>query len=73
MESAIGVLVSQFEAYAGSDASSDTLSRDEFFLSSHTCGFLFYPQIAADPAALSFLEFWQLIGQLASKHGGFGQ
>lgn len=30
MESAVGVLVSQFKAYAGSDGSSDTLSRDEF-------------------------------------------
>lgn len=30
MESAIGVLVSQFKAYAGSDGSSDTLSKDEF-------------------------------------------
>lgn len=30
MESAIGVLVSQFKAYAGSDGSSDTLSREEF-------------------------------------------
>lgn len=30
MESAIGVLVSQFKAYAGSDGSSETLSRDEF-------------------------------------------
>lgn len=45
-------------------------------------------QNAADPAVvdklmssldkdndgeLSFLEFWQLIGHLASKHGGFSQ
>lgn len=30
MESAVGVLVSQFKAYACSDGSSDTLSRDEF-------------------------------------------
>lgn len=30
METAIGVLVSQFKAYAGRDGSSDTLSRDEF-------------------------------------------
>ncbi|XP_036931380.1 uncharacterized protein LOC119006602 isoform X3 [Acanthopagrus latus] len=30
MESAVSVLVSQFKAYAGSDGSSDTLSRDEF-------------------------------------------
>lgn len=30
MEAAIGVLVSQFKAYAGSDGSTDTLSREEF-------------------------------------------
>ncbi|XP_015236043.1 PREDICTED: protein S100-A11-like [Cyprinodon variegatus] len=30
METAVGVLVSQFKAYAGRDGSSDTLSRDEF-------------------------------------------
>lgn len=30
MESAVGVLVDQFKVYAGSDGSSDTLSKDEF-------------------------------------------
>lgn len=30
MEAAIGVLVSQFKAYAGSDGFTDTLSREEF-------------------------------------------
>ncbi|XP_029307997.1 protein S100-A11-like [Cottoperca gobio] len=87
MESAIGVLVSQFKAYAGSDGSSDTLSRDEFhrLVTSELPTFV---KNAADPAAidqlmssldknndgeLNFMEFWQLIGHLASKHGGFGQ
>ncbi|XP_059195976.1 protein S100-A13-like [Centropristis striata] len=87
MESAIGVLVSQFKAYAGRDGSSDTLSRDEF----HKLVTSELPNLvkaAADPAAidqlmssldknndgeLNFLEFWHLIGHLASKHGGFSQ
>ncbi|XP_058503324.1 protein S100-A11-like [Solea solea] len=87
MESAIGVLVTQFKAYAGSDGSSDTLSRDEFckLLKSELSNFV---KDAADPAVvdqlmssldknndgeLNFLEFWHLIGHLASKHGGFSQ
>ncbi|TMS10726.1 protein S100-A11 [Larimichthys crocea] len=87
MESAIGVLVSQFKAYAGSDGSSDTLSRDEFhrLVSSELPNFV---KNASDPTAieqlmssldknndgeLNFLEFWQLIGHLASEHGGFSQ
>ncbi|XP_030250816.1 protein S100-A11-like [Sparus aurata] len=87
MESAVGVLVSQFKAYACSDGSSDTLSRDEFhrLVTSELPNFV---KNAGDPAAidllmssldknndgeLNFLEFWQLIGQLASKHGGFSQ
>ncbi|XP_068591971.1 protein S100-A13-like [Cebidichthys violaceus] len=87
MESAIGVLVSQFKTYAGSDGSSDTLSRDEFhrLVTSALPNFV---KNAADTAAidqlmssldknsdgeLNFLEFWQLIGHLASKHGGFSQ
>ncbi|KAM9851585.1 protein S100-A11-like [Aulostomus maculatus] len=87
MESAIGVLVSQFKVYAASDGSSDTLSRDEFrkLVTSELPNFV---KNAADPAAidhlmtsldknndgeLNFLEFWQLIGHLASKHGGFSQ
>ncbi|XP_049439048.1 protein S100-A11-like [Epinephelus fuscoguttatus] len=87
MESAIGVLVAQFKAHAGSDGSSDTLSRDEFhrLVKSELPSFV---KNAADPTAidqlmssldnnndgeLNFLEFWQLIGHLASKHGGFSQ
>ncbi|KAG7234192.1 hypothetical protein INR49_005511 [Caranx melampygus] len=87
MESAVGVLVDQFKVYAGSDGSSDTLSKDEFhrLVRSELPNFV---KNAADPAVidqlmssldkdndgeLSFLEFWQLIGHLASKHGGFSQ
>ncbi|KAM4736352.1 protein S100-A11-like [Anableps anableps] len=87
METAIGVLVSQFKAYAGRDGSSDTLSRDKFqkLVKSELSNLV---KNAGDPAAidqlmssldknndgeLSFLEFWQLIGHLASKHGGFSQ
>ncbi|XP_028281906.1 protein S100-A11-like isoform X2 [Parambassis ranga] len=87
MESAIGVLVSQFKAYAGTDGSSDTLSRDEFF-KLVTLELPNFVKNAGDPVAidqlmssldkdsdgeLNFLEFWQLIGHLASKHGGFSQ
>ncbi|XP_042345727.1 protein S100-A13-like [Plectropomus leopardus] len=87
MESAVGVLVSQFKAYAGSDGSSDTLNRDEFhkLVTSELPNLV---KIATDHTAidqlmssldknndgeLNFLEFWQLIGHLASKHGGFSQ
>ncbi|KAF7653904.1 hypothetical protein LDENG_00077340 [Lucifuga dentata] len=60
MESAIDVLVAQFKAYAGSDGSSDTLSRDEFhrLLSSQLPNFVkesspavevyFWPFLAVD-------------------------
>ncbi|XP_061574373.1 protein S100-A11-like [Cololabis saira] len=87
MESAIGVLLSQFKMYAGSDGSSDTLSRDEFrkLVKSELSNFV---KDAGDPGVvdqlmssldknndgeLSFLEFWQLIGQLACKRGGYSQ
>ncbi|XP_040900880.1 protein S100-A11-like [Toxotes jaculatrix] len=87
MESAVNVLVSQFKAFAGSDGSSDTLSRDEFhrLVTSELPNFV---KNCCNPAAvdqlmssldkdndgkLNFLEFWQLIGHLASKHGGFSQ
>ncbi|XP_063054327.1 protein S100-A11-like [Engraulis encrasicolus] len=85
MEAAISVLVSQFKTFAGKDGSSDTLSRDEFhsLVVSQLPNFV---KNASDPAAidklmgtldenndgeLTFLEFWQLIGTLASQHGGF--
>ncbi|XP_062279390.1 protein S100-A11-like [Scomber scombrus] len=87
MESAIGMLVSQFKKYAGSDGSSDTLSKDEFcrLVASELPNFV---KNADDPTVtdrlmssldknndgeLNFLEFWQLIGHLASNHGGFSQ
>ncbi|KAL2084194.1 hypothetical protein ACEWY4_019712 [Coilia grayii] len=87
MEAAISVLVSQFKQFAGKDGSSDTLSRDEFhsLVVSQLPNFV---KNASDPAAidklmgtldenndgeLTFLEFWQLIGTLASQHGGFSQ
>ncbi|XP_024917191.1 protein S100-A11-like isoform X1 [Cynoglossus semilaevis] len=87
MESAINVLVSKFKVYAGSEGSSDTLSRDEFYklVKAELSNFV---TDSADPAVvdqlmrsldknndgeLNFLEFWQLIGHLASKHGGFSQ
>nr|XP_046256058.1 protein S100-A11-like [Scatophagus argus]XP_046256059.1 protein S100-A11-like [Scatophagus argus] len=87
MESAIDMLVSQFKTYAGSDGSSDTLSRDEFhrLVKAELPNFV---KNAGDTTALdqlmssldknndgelNFLEFWQLIGHLASRHGGFHQ
>ncbi|XP_068616567.1 protein S100-A11-like [Brachionichthys hirsutus] len=87
MESAIKVLVSQFKAYAGMDGSCDTLSKAEFhrLVKSELPTFV---ENAGVPAAtdlllsscdknkdgeLNFLEFWQLIGQLACKQGGFSQ
>ncbi|KAM7383455.1 hypothetical protein PAMP_003105 [Pampus punctatissimus] len=87
MESAINVLVSQFKKYAGSDGSSDTLSRDEFrkLVTSElsnlvknagdlaTTDHLMSSLDKNNDGELNFLEFWQLIGHLASKHGGFSQ
>ncbi|XP_078788806.1 protein S100-A13-like isoform X2 [Oryzias latipes] len=87
MESAIDVLMSKFKVYAGADGSFETLSRDEFgkLVKSELPNFL---QNAGDSVAidelmrsldknndgeLSFIEFWQLIGHLARKHGGFNQ
>ncbi|KAI1885940.1 hypothetical protein AGOR_G00208930 [Albula goreensis] len=87
MESAISTLVSQFKEFAGKDGSADTLSKEEFrsLVASQLSNFV---QNANDPAVidqlmgsldenndgeLTFLEFWQLIGSLANKHGGFSQ
>ncbi|KAM9776074.1 protein S100-A11 [Syngnathus typhle] len=84
MESAILTLVSQFKAYAGNDGSASTLSRDEFhqLVKSQLSNFV----KTGDPGAvdqlmssldqnndgeLTFCEFWQLIGKLASKEGGY--
>ncbi|KAJ8354809.1 hypothetical protein SKAU_G00223760 [Synaphobranchus kaupii] len=87
MESAISTLVSQFKTFAGKDGSSDTLSKEEFqsLVASQLPNFV---KNSSDPAVidqlmgsldenndgeLTFLEFWQLIGSLANKHGGFSQ
>ncbi|XP_046874551.1 protein S100-A11 [Hypomesus transpacificus] len=85
MEPAINVIVSQFKTFAGKDGSSNTLSKGEFtsLLISQLPNFV---KNATDPATvdqlmssldenndgeLTFLEFWQLIGKLAGKQGGF--
>ncbi|XP_056124359.1 protein S100-A11 isoform X2 [Rhinichthys klamathensis goyatoka] len=85
MESAINVLVSQFKTYAGKDGSAKTLSKEEFqsLVTSQLPNFV---KNSSDPATidqlmssldanndgeLTFLEFWQLIGNVANQHGGF--
>ncbi|XP_068567272.1 LOW QUALITY PROTEIN: protein S100-A11 [Cebidichthys violaceus] len=87
MEAAICTIVTQFKTYAGKDGSSSTLSKDEFHILV-TSQLPNYVKNAADPGAieqlmgsldenndgeLNFSEFWQLIGKLASKQGGFSQ
>ncbi|XP_034560717.1 protein S100-A11 [Notolabrus celidotus] len=87
MEAAICTLVSQFKTYAGKDGASSTLSKDEF-QKLVTDQLPNYVKNASDPKAieelmgsldenndgeLTFYEFWQLIGKLASKQGGFTQ
>ncbi|XP_036001179.1 protein S100-A13 [Fundulus heteroclitus] len=84
MEAAITTIVTQFKLYAGNEGSSSTLSRDEFqkLVTSQLPNFV---KNANDPKALdqlmssiddnndgelTFSEFWQLIGKLASKQGG---
>ncbi|XP_014843237.1 PREDICTED: protein S100-A13-like [Poecilia mexicana] len=85
MEAAITTIVSQFKVYAGNEGSSSTLSKDEFhkLVTSQLPNFV---KNASNPASidqlmssidenndgeLTFSEFWQLIGKLASKQGGF--
>ncbi|XP_069032504.1 protein S100-A11 [Embiotoca jacksoni] len=87
MEAAITTMVTEFKAHAGKDGSSSTLSRDEFqnLVTSQLPNLV---KNARDPGAidqlmgsldenndgeLTFSEFWQLIGKLASKQGGFSQ
>ncbi|XP_029299373.1 protein S100-A11 [Cottoperca gobio] len=85
MEAAICTFVTQFKTYAGKDGASSTLSKDEFH-NLVTSQLPNYVKNASDPGAidqlmgsldenndgeLTFLEFWQLIGTLASKQGGF--
>ncbi|XP_075995431.1 protein S100-A11 [Genypterus blacodes] len=87
MESAISTLISQFKTYAGKDGSSSTLSKEEFS-SLVTSQLPNLVKNAGNPAEidqlmssldsdndgeLTFCEFWQLIGKLASKQGGFSQ
>ncbi|XP_020788521.1 protein S100-A11 [Boleophthalmus pectinirostris] len=84
MEAAISTVVSQFKNYAGKDGSASTLSKDEFqnLVSSQLPNFV---KLSSDPGAidqlmksldqdndgeLTFAEFWQLIGRLASKQAG---
>ncbi|CAG10836.1 unnamed protein product [Tetraodon nigroviridis] len=85
MEAAICTLVSQFKIFAGKDGSSSTLSKEEFhhLVTSQLPNLV---KDTGDPRAmeelmgsldknndgeLTFAEFWQLIGNLASKQGGF--
>ncbi|RVE67221.1 hypothetical protein OJAV_G00115290 [Oryzias javanicus] len=87
MEAAITTIVSQFQAYAGSEGCSSTLSKDEFqkLVAAQLPNFV---KNASDPGVidqlmssidenndgeLTFSEFWQLIGKLASRQGGFSQ
>ncbi|KAJ8378579.1 hypothetical protein AAFF_G00237910 [Aldrovandia affinis] len=87
MESAISILVSQFKAFAGKDGPASTLSREEF-RSLVISQLPTLVKNGSDPGVidqlmgsldenndgeLTFLEFWQLIGKLACKQGGFGQ
>ncbi|KAM9838419.1 protein S100-A11 [Aulostomus maculatus] len=86
MEAAILTLVTQFKTFAGKDGSSSTLSKDEFH-NLVTSQLPNYVKSFSSPGAidqlmgsldenndgeLTFSEFWQLIGKLASKQGGFG-
>ncbi|XP_076157357.1 protein S100-A11 [Alosa pseudoharengus] len=84
MESAINTLVCQFKTFAGKDGSATTLSKDEF-KSLVVSQLPTLVKNASDPGVidqlmssldqnndgeLTFMEFWQLIGSVASKHGG---
>ncbi|MBN3277715.1 S10AD protein, partial [Polyodon spathula] len=87
MEAAINTLVNQFKTFAGNDGKDDTLSKEEF-KSLVTSQLPTLIKNGSDPAVieglmnsldqnndgeLTFMEFWQLIGQLANKLGGYGQ
>ncbi|KAJ0000430.1 hypothetical protein NQD34_012272 [Periophthalmus magnuspinnatus] len=86
MEAAIGELVSKFKVYAGIEGSSSTLSRDEFHkmvtaelpnlvesTESSAIDQLMTSLDENNDGQLNFLEFWQLIGQLADKHARANQ
>ncbi|KAM9824763.1 protein S100-A11 [Neosynchiropus ocellatus] len=84
MEAAMNVLVCQFKTFAGT---SRTLSNVEFrdLVAMQLPNFvktsggpeeldqLMASVDANSDGELTFLEFWQLIGALANKQGGFGQ
>ncbi|XP_048882904.1 protein S100-A11 [Brienomyrus brachyistius] len=87
MEPAINTLISHFKTHAGKEGTASTLSKEEFhnLLVSQLPTFV---KNSNDPAVidqlmgsldtdndgeLTFLEFWQLIGKLATKQGGFSQ
>ncbi|XP_029370326.1 protein S100-A11 [Echeneis naucrates] len=87
MESAICTLVTQFKAYAGKDGSASTLSKDEFhnlvkaqlpnYVKNSSDAEVIDQLMGSldedNDGELTFSEFWQLIGKLASKQGGFNQ
>ncbi|XP_026202690.1 protein S100-A11 [Anabas testudineus] len=85
MEAAISTLVNGFKTCAGKDGSCSTLSKDEFqnLVTSQLPNFV---KNASNPGEidrlmgsldkdndgeLTFSEFWELIGKLACKQGGF--
>ncbi|KAM3596746.1 uncharacterized protein V6R79_019917 [Siganus canaliculatus] len=87
MEAAIGTLISKFKEHAGTEGSNNSLSQAEFhdLVKSELSN---YVKNASDPRAteelmgrqdkdndgeLTFTEFWQLLGMLASEQGGFCQ
>uniref|UniRef100_A0A8C6SD39 EF-hand domain-containing protein n=1 Tax=Neogobius melanostomus TaxID=47308 RepID=A0A8C6SD39_9GOBI len=84
MEAAISTMVSLFKTYAGKDGAAGTLSKEEFqnLVSTQLPNFV---KLSSDPGAidqlmssldenndgeLTFSEFWQLIGKLATKQEG---
>uniref|UniRef100_A0A4W6FCW4 EF-hand domain-containing protein n=1 Tax=Lates calcarifer TaxID=8187 RepID=A0A4W6FCW4_LATCA len=83
METAISTLVTQFKVFAGKDGSASTLSKDEFHnlvtsqlpnyvKNSGNAGVIDELMGSLDEnndGELTFSEFWQLIGKLASKQG----
>ncbi|XP_022064111.1 protein S100-A11 [Acanthochromis polyacanthus] len=88
MEAAIKTLIAQFKTYAdGQDGPASTLSKDEFkslviaqlpnlVKNANEPGVidqLMGSQDADKNGELTFAEFWDLIGKLASKEGGFSQ
>ncbi|XP_062847960.1 protein S100-A13-like [Trichomycterus rosablanca] len=85
MEAAINIILSQFKAFAGKEGSADTLSKDELqnlltcqlpnfvknVSESSTVEKLMSSVDENNDGELSFLEFWQFLGQLARLTGGF--